>query len=199
MVRSPSPDLANLLRLRCALSAIFVARRVASTLLRPPPTSSLTRLATDFERDLDVRIFLPSSLASSAPMEASAPMERPRLTTRERDRARSTAAVASKPMDSKLDFMFFVLSLRSWSTLRGTTGLLFPAAFFRLCSATSLLRRVRTSPRSARSSSSKSASCGSRSMRSASHFASSSSSSRSSSASLASISGSIKSATFLPL
>mmetsp|Transcript_1554 Transcript_1554/g.5618 ORF Transcript_1554/g.5618 Transcript_1554/m.5618 type:complete len:208 (-) Transcript_1554:1380-2003(-) len=203
MERSPSPAFANLFLLRCALSAILIARIFASLLAKPAPGSgtSLTRRATDFDRDLDVRIFFSSPPASPSFMLTS-PVERPRLTTRrdaERERARSTAAVASRPMDSRPAFMLFVFNLRCASTLRGTTGLLFPAAFLRLCSATSLLRRARTSPRSAFSSSSNSSSMGARSMRSASHCASSSSSSRSSSASLASISGSIKSATFLPL
>mmetsp|Transcript_12009 Transcript_12009/g.41662 ORF Transcript_12009/g.41662 Transcript_12009/m.41662 type:complete len:208 (-) Transcript_12009:1326-1949(-) len=114
--------------------------------------------------------------------------------------ARSTAAVGSMPtLESCLPIRSVFCSGLPLALERGTTGTLFAADFLRRWSATRLALRCRSSASSAASSGPSSSSSSLRLSRpAASACACSSSSSRSSSASRASISGSTKSATFLP-
>mmetsp|Transcript_45493 Transcript_45493/g.73004 ORF Transcript_45493/g.73004 Transcript_45493/m.73004 type:complete len:242 (-) Transcript_45493:1373-2098(-) len=210
MVRSASPILARLFILRCALSDIFCARIRSSSFLSPAPgdlSARSVRLATLTLRLLLLCFFFssspsppsPSSISASASPASDRARFRPSRTWL-RSRARAMARLGSMPMAPRLSFMRAVVVRRSASAVRGIVGVLFPADFFRRCSFTKFARRLRTScsisfsPSSISSSASMPASA-----RSALHFSSSSSSSRSSSARRSSISGSMKSAIFLPL
>mmetsp|Transcript_10413 Transcript_10413/g.38616 ORF Transcript_10413/g.38616 Transcript_10413/m.38616 type:complete len:222 (+) Transcript_10413:194-859(+) len=213
IVRSASPIFAYLFRLRCARSAIFCARMRSSSFLRPAPgdLSALSeRLATETERLLLLCFLGLSSSAAPSAMSSSRASLRLRLRRRpsratDLSRARAIAALGSIPIAPRLSFIRCVVARFTGSacdalTVRGNVGALFPAPFFLRCVSTSSVRRDRTCFNNAFSSSSISGSISmSSSAFSNNHFSSSSSSSRSSSASLASISGSMKSATFLPL
>mmetsp|Transcript_8515 Transcript_8515/g.34370 ORF Transcript_8515/g.34370 Transcript_8515/m.34370 type:complete len:211 (+) Transcript_8515:123-755(+) len=209
MTRSASPVLARLFIFRCALSASFCARIFSDSSLRPAPLLLDVLLATDTLRLLlECTLGCSSPSASIASTSSSPPLpasERERLRpsrTALADRALATASVVSMPIAPRLSFIRVVVSRLSGSLVRSRriVGTLFATLFFRLCSDTSFARLARTCPSSSFSSSSRSGSISiSAAALSSWNFASSSSSSRSSSASLSSISGSMKSATFLPL